>query len=64
VLNLQKQQFAYLTPNLQEHLVKYFDGALLHEIYKDHPEDEAEMQAALQQMKAYRPPVQESTAQM
>jgi hypothetical protein len=64
VLNLQKQQFAYLTPNLQEHLVKYFDGALLHEIYKDHPEDEAGMQAALQQMKAYRPRVQVSTSQM
>ena len=55
VLNLQREQFASMSKTLQEHLVKYFDGALLHEIYKDTPEDEAEMQAALRQMRAYRP---------
>jgi hypothetical protein len=55
VLNLQKEDFACLTPILQAHLVKYFDGALLHETYKEHPEDEAEMQLALQQMRRYKP---------
>jgi len=55
VLNLQKEGFACLTPVLKEHLVKYFDGALLHETYKEHPEDEAEMQLALQQMRNYKP---------
>ncbi|WP_377164233.1 zinc dependent phospholipase C family protein [Mucilaginibacter terrae] len=64
VLNLQKEKFACLTQTLQQHLVKYFDGALLHEIYKDHPEEEAGMQAALQQMKAYRSPVQLSAAKI
>ncbi|CAM3919421.1 zinc dependent phospholipase C family protein [Mucilaginibacter galii] len=55
VLNLQKEGFACLTPVLKEHLVKYFDGALLHETYKENPEDEAEMQLALQQMRNYKP---------
>jgi len=55
VLNLQKEGFACLTPILQAHLVKHFEGALLHETYKEHPEDEAEMQLALQQMRRYKP---------
>lgn len=55
VLNLQMEGFACLTLALQKHLVKYFEGALLHETYKEHPEEEAGMQLALQQMRQYKP---------
>jgi len=55
VLNLQQEDFTCLTQVLQEHLVKYFEGALLHETYKEHPEDEAAMQQALKQMRIYKP---------
>jgi hypothetical protein len=60
VMNLQKDDFACLSQTLKEHLVVYFDGALLHELYKDNPEDEAPMQTALQEMRAYQPPKVES----
>jgi hypothetical protein len=56
VINLQKEGFACLTQTLKQHLVAYFDGALLRELYKENPEDEANMQVALQQMRAYQPP--------
>lgn len=58
VMRLQQENFAHLTQNLQSHLVAYFNGALLHEIYKYHPEDEAGMQQALQQMRLFKAPLQ------
>jgi hypothetical protein len=60
VLNLQKEQYACLTSNLKEHLVSYFNGALLHKVYKEHPEDEDVTKVAIKQIKAY-PAVQKLT---
>jgi hypothetical protein len=54
IQQLQKEQFACLTEALQAHLVEYFRGVSLHELYKDKPEEEAPMQLALKQMKEFK----------
>jgi hypothetical protein len=53
VTNLQKEQFACLTENLKTHLVTYFNGAVLHEQFKEHPENEGPMRLALDKIKTY-----------
>ena len=59
VKNLQKNRFACLTPSIQQHICAYFDGALLHNMFKEHPEDEDKMKQALAELKTYKflPPV-------
>ncbi|WP_311949752.1 zinc dependent phospholipase C family protein [Mucilaginibacter terrae] len=55
VNKLNENKFSCLTPDLQQHITAYFDGALLHNMFKEHPEYEDKMKQALLQLKNCKP---------
>lgn len=55
VHKLQENKFACLTPDIQQHICAYFDGALLHNMFKERPEKEYALQTALLELKNYKP---------
>jgi len=52
--NLQKEQFAYMDKNLQQHLISHFEDAEgLHQLFRNHPEDIAGVQQAIAQLRTF-----------
>jgi hypothetical protein len=53
VTKLHQDNFACLSKDIQAHIVSYFDGADLYNLYKEHPENKDQMYLVLQQLKQH-----------
>ena len=54
LLNLQKEKFADLSQNLQSHILDYFNGASLDQLYKHDLKEKLKVKEALQYIKSYK----------
>ncbi|MVN90179.1 hypothetical protein GO816_03480 [Mucilaginibacter sp. HME9299] len=55
VTKLKQNNFACLTPDIQQHINAYFAGAELKKMFLDKPEKQMELQTALQELKNCKP---------